>query len=90
LHGAAGIVLFPCSQTILVQISEKNTGVIARFKYEFGEQDDELRTVQAEKRLLRLYRGAVENGAHLFPSGLTNIIALEQQRRETLNWGAPI
>jgi hypothetical protein len=58
-----------------MQITEKNTGVIARFKYEFGRQDDELRTVQAEKRLLRLYRGAVENGAHLFPSGLINIIA---------------
>ena len=51
-----------------MQISEKNTGVIARFKYEFGEQDDELRAVQAEKRLLRLYGAAFENGAHLFPS----------------------
>jgi hypothetical protein len=40
-----------------MQISEKNTGVIAGFKYEFGDQDDELRTVQAEERLLRLYGG---------------------------------
>jgi hypothetical protein len=69
LHGAAGIVLFPCSQTILVQISEKNTGVIARFKYEAGDQDDELRASQAEKRFLRLYGAAVQNGAHLFASG---------------------
>jgi hypothetical protein len=52
-----------------MQITQKNTGVIARFKYESGQQDDELRALQAEKRFLRLYGVAVENGAHLFPSG---------------------
>ena len=52
-----------------MQIPEKNSGVIARFKYQAGQQDDWLRALQAEKRLLRLYGVAVENGAHLFPSG---------------------
>jgi hypothetical protein len=68
-----------------MQITKKNTGVIARFKCPAGQQDDWLRALQAEQRLLRLYGVAVENGAHLFPLGLTNIIALEQERREALS-----
>ena len=53
-----------------MEISEKNTGVIARFKYEFGGQDDKLRTVQAEQRLLRLSTGGLLRTAHIcFPQG---------------------